>query len=212
MSSRQTLLWQSRRIQNVNPEGDIREAAYQDGWMALADWAAGAHAIRTYPVVWDGAQFVLLPTLDESGVETDGIGSDGGGVFPLPDGSLAAIQQTYSHSAGERLVTAWSPDLSGFSPVREFVFDWEVPDTTPPVANFLVVPEVNPSGWLNAASVVHLTATDDQRSSRSPNLHCRALSERLRSSMTFRWQSLKGSVLEWYAADMSANQSSRPAL
>jgi hypothetical protein len=209
--TRQNLLWQSRRIQNVNPDGDIREASYRDGLMALADWSAGVHAIRTYPVAWDGAQFVLLPTRDELGVDTDGIGSDGGGVFLLPDGSLAAVQQTYSHSAGERSVTAWSPDSAGFSTVREFVYDWEVPDTTPPVKNLLVVPEVNPSGWLHAASVVHLTATDDQAvESITYNLHApdpewsvyAPLDDVPLSVPEGFW------ALEWYATDMSANQSS----
>ena len=209
--SRQNLLWQSRRIQNVNPDGDIREASYREGLMALADWSAGVHAIRTYPIVWDGAQFVLLATRDEFGVETDGIGSDGGGVYPLPDGSLAAVQQTYSHSAGERLVTAWSPDLSGFSPVREFVFDWEVADMSPPITNFLVVPEVNPSGWLNASSVVHLTATDDQAvESITYNLHApdpqwsvyAPLDDVPLAVPEGFW------VLEWFATDMSGNESS----
>jgi len=209
--SRQNLLWQSRRIQNVNPDGDIRDAPYLDGLMALADWSAGAHAIRTYPVAWDGAQFILLPTHDELGIETDGIGSDGGGVFALPDGSLAAVQQTYSHSAGERLVTAWSPDSAGFSPVREFVYDWEIPDLTPPDTNFLVVPEVGPFDWLNASSVVHLTATDNQAvESITYNLNAPDPQWSVYAPLDDVLLALPEgfSVLEWYATDMSGNESS----
>ena len=207
---REDLLWQSRRIQNVNPEGWIREAFSSGLRLALADWSAGVHAMRTYPVTWDGSQFVLLTTLDESGVETDGIGSDGGGVYPLPDGSLAAVHQTYSHSAGERSVAVWALDSLGFSPVRSLVYDWEVLDSTPPETAFYVVPEVNPAGWLKGSPTVHLTATDDQavESITYTLLGLNPQGEVYAPLDMVEFVVPEGVwLLEWYATDMSSNVS-----
>jgi len=163
----QDLLWQSRRIHNVNPRGSIRQVSLESSLpaptVALVDWAAGMHAARSYPIIWNRTDFSLVPTYDETGQETDGFGSDGGGVYYSPDGWVVTFQRTYRHSAGEREVTVYQPlPWGGYSPERTFTFDIEAEDTLPPSQSLQLQPAPNPAGWVRAPAIATLQAMDDQ--------------------------------------------------
>jgi len=163
----QDLLWQSRRITNVNPRGSIRQVSLE--WthpaptVALVDWGAGMHALRSYPIIWNHTGFEMLSVYNEADQEIDGFGSDSGGVFYSPKGWVVTFQQTYSHSAGEREATVYFPSPWGdYYPARTYTFDILAEDTLPPSLSLELQPTPNAAGWVRGRTVATLRATDDQ--------------------------------------------------
>jgi hypothetical protein len=122
--TRAALLWASPWIENVNPVAAFRMSSVGGYPLLLVDWASGPHFVRTYLVQWEGGGIRLVPTLDLEGQPTDGVGSDGGGVF-VSQGSLVSLEQTYE-AANQRRVIEWSYGLSGFQQARTYLIEWGI--------------------------------------------------------------------------------------
>lgn len=213
------LLWASRRITNVHPRGSIRRVSLEvplpAATVALVDWAAGMHGQRTYPIIWNGMGFSIVPTFDATGQQTDGFGSDGGGVHYSPDGWVAAFNQTYSRSAGERQATIFLPPPpfgGGYSPYRTFTFDIEAEDTLAPSLSLTLQPVPNAAGWTRAPARAALRATDDQAVwsigyivpwIAPPEEYVQPFDIASFPIPEGRWS------LEWWAHDMAGNKSTR---
>ena len=161
-ASGEQLLWQSQRILDVHPAGAVRVADTPNQTLALVDWQAGMHAQRTYPVIWNGTSYAIMRVLDETGREIDGFGSDGGGAFAYPDGSIVAINQTYGNTYGERQATVFTPAPFGYAPIRSFVFDFEREDITSPQSTYAIDPPPNAANWSQGPAAINIHATDDQ--------------------------------------------------
>ena len=156
----QELVWESEPIDGA---GDIAMVRQGDlgGFPALfVEWFTGPHATRSYVVLWNGGVFLRSAVFAVGGEAVDGIGSDGGGSYMFPDGSVLAFRRTYN-AADQRLGVIFEPDGTDFREARSFLADAQVEDTSPPQTALSASPAPNESGWAIGPVEVTLQAIDD---------------------------------------------------
>jgi len=144
----QTLAWQSPPIENIT--GVVATRIIPNPaigrQMLQTDWFAGAHSSRTYFLQWDGSAYNLIPIFDKDGALQDGVLSNGGGVFVLPDGSLATRQRG-DQAFDQTVVNLYLYHDTGYQEVRSYLIDQTIIDTVLPQTMVNIVPAPSSSGW-----------------------------------------------------------------
>jgi hypothetical protein len=160
--SKAKLLWQSPAIESVFPYASTSVAGpgSDSGQVMLSEWQIGLHSFKVIPILYSGGVFQQIPVYTNSITPEVGFFSDGGGIFPFPDGSVVAGRRTFEN-LGDNIYYVYR--FTG----EQYVLSRIVPsdgsdDTNPPITQATLEPQTNEDGWWNVPVVLQLAGQDDR--------------------------------------------------
>jgi hypothetical protein len=160
-SSKAVLLWQSPLIEGIFPytSWTNAKAGTEGPPVLLSEWGAGLHSSRYYPIAYLDGEFRIIPIQNDSGENDEGFFSDGGGLFPYSEGSIAVGRKAYSDLGGYEFL------VFGFDGSKYFlerkISPQEPRDQIPPITQYSIGSQPNEGGWWNSPVILSLTASDD---------------------------------------------------
>jgi hypothetical protein len=160
-SSKTDLLWQSPLFDGIFPYASwsIATTGMEGAPILLSEWGAGLHSSRYYPIAYIGGKFEIVPIQNMAGDMETGFFSDGGGLFPYPDGSIAVGRRTYE-DLGEDEFIVYGFDGSKYF-LERMISPQKPGDETPPVTQYSFDAQPNEDGWWNSPVILNLTASDN---------------------------------------------------